>query len=111
VADICDHEFDGEHCEECGIHVSEYIDALRERAEKAEAAVAELQGLLAAARDWQAGPTWESHRARVAGLEAEVARVRAPVQAVIDEWDVNEIGQIDGALIDDLRALVKEMDS
>lgn len=29
--ETCDHEFDGETCEECGAHVSEYVEALRAR--------------------------------------------------------------------------------
>ena len=38
----CDHEFDGEVCEECGVHVSEAYNEWRERAERAETLVARL---------------------------------------------------------------------
>lgn len=48
--------------------------ATRER-DAALARVAELESLLQAAHDYRAGPTWDDHRERVMGLEAEVERI------------------------------------
>lgn len=73
---------------------TEQIDALEKRAEAAEAALAKAAEKLAR-RD--------ADRAAIDRLRAEIDRLRAAQAAVVAAWDDDEIGRIDGALIDALR--------
>lgn len=73
MADICDHEFDGEHCEECGIHVSEYIDALRERIGGLQTALENMLGVFDTPHAHLLDPTPFAHEVRKHAREALAA--------------------------------------
>ena len=43
----------------------------------------------------------------IGGLEVDAGRLRAAAVSVVKAWDDDVIGQVDGGLIDDLRAAAK----